>query len=252
MIDEKLDRDPEFAPPEGGLAKLERFVFGRASSARNPVDAAVAALARDIVATRSDKTYVIDVALSAKQPAEAARLADALTRAYLADQQAARTAAVEHDTSWIDKQIESLRNRLDVAETNVAHFKADNEINDANGKNVAEQELGDIATQLVQARAATTAARARAEQIHKIVAAGREPDATAAAMTSTSLERLRAQYADLTRQEADAKLTYADRHPALLAIQAQERDVKAESRKSCVGSPRAPTMIFRLPKTTNG
>lgn len=228
VIAQNLTQDIDYVPKIPGIIAQIKAMFVDPGVQRSPIDVAVTALGRDVEATRSDKTYVIDLSVSATSAGKAVRLANAVSAAYLEDQQEATNGKVARDTSWLNQRIAELQSQRSLAEKKVAAFRASHRINDANGKNVAEQELGDLATQLVQARAATTAARARAAQIHKVIASGRRPDATADAIGSTALDRLNDQNATLARQEADLRQTLGDRHPALQAVLAQERGVQTQ------------------------
>jgi polysaccharide biosynthesis transport protein len=232
VAEEHLESDPEFGLRPPGLLQRALAALGLAArpAPSNSIavqDRTVGALAHAIEVKRSERTYVLDVDLSARDPGKAARLANAVARAYFEDQQAAKSDLAEHDSNWLDQRLSDLQSRVSAAESLVTKFRAANGINEANGKNVSEQELGDLATELVQARAQTAAAEAREAQIRKIEAAGELPDGTSDALRSSTLDRLRGQYAQLVQQEAEDRLTFGDRHPALLAIEAQARDTQS-------------------------
>src|SRR5579863_6943271 len=75
---EGLDHDPEFIGSTSW--------FWRSSAHVDNAIAALNALKRDVQAKRAERTYVVDVSVTSRDPAKAARLANAVTRAYLAEQ----------------------------------------------------------------------------------------------------------------------------------------------------------------------
>ena len=231
VAEEGLVNDPEFGPSPPGLRARLLTALGLGGKSATPssaavVDQAVGTLAHNLEVKRSERTYVIDVDVSARDPGKAARLANAVARSYFEDEQAAKGEVVARDSKWLDMRLNVLQGRVANAETKVTNFKSANGINDANGKNISEQELSDLATEMTRARAQTAQAQARNDQIRKINAAGRLPDGTSDALKSSTLDRLRAQYAEAIRQEANARTTLGARHPALIAIEAQASDTQ--------------------------
>jgi polysaccharide biosynthesis transport protein len=75
---EGLDHDPEFTGSTSW--------FGRSSAHVDNAITALNALKRDVQAKRAERTYVVDVSVTSRDPAKAARLANAVTSAYLAEQ----------------------------------------------------------------------------------------------------------------------------------------------------------------------
>ena len=222
---ENLGEDPEFVSTLPGLRARILALFGMTPPAgpdtnRDRISQATGALLRLVTVKRSEKTYVVDVDVSARDPDKAARLANAIAGAYLADQRAARMQLSRRDTAWLNQRITELQSRLREAENRAQEFRAANGLVDANGKNLIEQELADASSEVAKARARVVEAKAKADLMRNALASGRTTEVGDAARLGV-LDRLRTQQGDLSRQEANLRTTLGDRHPAVREIQSQ-------------------------------
>jgi hypothetical protein len=92
---------------------------------------------------------------------------------------------------------------------------------------VNEQQLTEINNQLNNARARTAEARARYEQIEMLQRSGGEPGAIPEAVQSQTIGQMRVQYAEAVRQRADLGAQLGSRHPSIIALESQVRDLRA-------------------------
>ena len=119
-----------------------------------------------------------------------------------------------------------MQSGLREAELRVEAYKRDHGIIDANGKFLNEQELAEATTGVLLARAKAAEAKARFDQINRVIASGRTLDTLPDALKSPMIDRLRGQYADISRQQATLRETLGTRHPALLESDQQMKDVQ--------------------------
>lgn len=225
---EHLVDDPEFAPPRPGLrTRLFRMLgLARATPPDDPVARIIGTLASHIGVKRSERTYIADIDVTWRDPVMAARLANAVAQAYFEDSQAARVGAAARDSDWVLGQVKDMQAALQTAETRAADYRSRHGIIDVNGKLLIEQNLSEAATALTQARAKVADTRARYDQIEKALAAGHTADTLPDALKSPAIDKLKAQYADISRQSATLRESLGARHPALLATEQQMRDVR--------------------------
>jgi polysaccharide biosynthesis transport protein len=223
-----LAHDPEFAR---GPSRLRALLDGllhpaQTMTATDPALAALDALRRHVQVKRDERTYVVDVAVSSVEAAKAARLANAIADAYLAEQTAVRADAARQISQSLTGRLNELRERVRDAEERAEAFKASHNIVDANGQLVNEQQLTDLNSQLAAARAHTAAAKARLDQIVALQASKADVGAFPDAVASQTITALRAQYAEVMRREAEQTTSLGDRHPAVIEIQAQADRLK--------------------------
>ena len=228
VSEEKLAEDPDFVAPAPGLRDRLWAMLGLGQKAApgDQVANALGALARAVTVKRSERTYVMDVDVAANDAQKAARIANAVARAYVADQQEAQAEAAKRDVDFLRVRLEDLQSRVRDADKKVEDYKARNKLSDANGKPVPDQQLNEVTTALGAARARSAEAKARMDQVRRLSQAGKLPASTSDAAKSATLDRLRAQAAEIGRQEANLRTTLGERHPAMIEIQNQSQEVR--------------------------
>ncbi len=170
---------------------------------------------------RAERTYVVDVSVTSKDPDKAARLANAIAQAYLAEQTDVRSDAARQISQSLSARLNELKDRVREAEDRVETFKARNNIVGANGQLVNEQQLSELNNQLGVAHARTAAAEARLDQVEQVQLSKEDTGAFPEAVQSQTITVLRSQYAEVMRREAEQMTSLGQRHPAVIEIQAE-------------------------------
>ena len=222
-----LDRDAEFMRPPSTLhTLLAALGLSGGDGIVDPSLAALNTLRRALVVRRAERTYVVDVSVTSKDPEKAARLANAVAQAYLAEQTDVRSDAARQVSQSLSARLDELKNRVREAEDRVEAFKARNNIVGASGQLVNEQQLTELNNQLSVARARTAQTRARYEEVQRLQQSQGEIGAFPEAVQSPTITALRSQYAEVMRREAEQKTSLGDRHPAVIEIEAQAQRLK--------------------------
>ncbi len=234
----RLFEDPEFVSPQGGLlSALSDFIpnlFGPPDEHRSEFELARAAMGSfkgQLNVKRSGLTYVIEISFRSRNPEHAAQIANAVADAYVVDQLNAKYQATRRASQWLQDRIKELRDQASTAERAVVEFKAKNNIvnigGSGGGRLVNEQQLGEINSQLVVARAQVAEARARLTRIESILRSDL-PDATVTdTLNSTVVSKLRSQYLDLANREADWSVRYGSNHLAAVNLRNQMRGIRS-------------------------
>src|SRR5580704_17095108 len=204
---EGLDHDPEFT--HGAMA--EKY---------GPL-AALSELQKRVQVKRSERTYVVDVSVTSEDPAKAARIANAIAQTYLAEQTEVRSNAARQISQALSGRLKELQTRVRDAEQKVEAYKASHNIVGANGELVNEQQLTNLNAQLSLARARTTEAKARLDQVESVLQSKTPVGAFPEAVQSQTISLLRGQYAEIMRRDAEQKSSLGERHPAVIEIEAQ-------------------------------
>src|SRR5579862_4348488 len=207
VASEGLDHDPEFM--RGAMAQK----YG-------PL-AALNELQRRVQVKRSERTYVVDVSVTSEDPDKAARIANAIAQAYLAEQIEARSNAARQISQALTARLKELQTRVRDAEQKVEAYKASHNIVGANGELVNEQQLTSLNAQLSAARARTSEAKARLDQVEGVLHSKTPIGAFPEAVQSQTITMLRSQYAEIMRRDAEQKSSLGERHPAVIEIEAQ-------------------------------
>jgi succinoglycan biosynthesis transport protein ExoP len=227
---EHLTSDPEFGPRGRSLMTVLREAVGLGSEPR-PGDAELATLrqlAKNVTANRSERTYVVDLMVDTADPQKSARIANAIAQAYLDEQTAARAETARRVTDSLSARLSELRERVRDAEEQVERYKREHNIVGAGVRLMDEQQLTELNNQLTAAKARTAEAKARYEQLQRQQRGGADAGATAEAVQSNTIGRLREQYATVARQEANLTAELGPRHPWVIDARAQVRNAKLQ------------------------
>src|SRR6202048_3456331 len=227
----KLTEDPEFIPQPGLLDPIKRlFSSDSPSSGLSAEDAArarsVEILQRRMKVTRHGTTFLVDINVSSESPRKAAVIANAVAEGYFEEQVRAKNEATRIASSWLNGQFDGLKSRVVAAEKAVEDFRSANDLTVSQGVTVNDQQITDLNNQLVAARVQTAEARAKFDQAQQLTKSGSDPGGFNAAISSDIVSRLRAQYADIAKNEADLSSKYGARHPLVANVRAQLRDTQ--------------------------
>jgi polysaccharide biosynthesis transport protein len=227
----KLTDDPEFVPTPGIFDRVKQlFRSNHPLAGGSPEDAAraraVDILQRRMKVVRQGTTFLIDINVSAESPSKAATIANAVADGYFEEQVRTKNDATRIAAGWFNGQIDALKSRVVASEQAVEDFRAANNLAVSQGVTVNDQQLTDLNNQLIAARVQTAEARAKFDQVQELAKAGGDPGGINAAVSSDTVSKLRAQYADIVKSEADLLSKYGPRHPLVANVHAQLRDTQ--------------------------
>jgi succinoglycan biosynthesis transport protein ExoP len=208
-----LTGDAEFVGAKPGLfgTVVGYFLPQTPTSELELQQRANAVFEKGLVARRIANTYVIEIGFLSLNPGRAAEIANATADAYIVDQLEAKYQATRRASAWLQDRIQELRQQASTAERAVLDFKKANNIVDTGGRLIGEQQLAEVNSQIVLARASTAEARARLNRISEITRNDisgidnvlRSPDpAVADALRNDVINKLRSEFLGLANQEA--------------------------------------------------
>jgi uncharacterized protein involved in exopolysaccharide biosynthesis/Mrp family chromosome partitioning ATPase len=187
------------------------------------VDAFLKRLSVDAIGLSS----AISVKFSSRDPAKAARIANAVANAYIESQLAVDSEAARRTAAWLAQRIGELARQVEIAEADVARYKADHDINDTGDgtSSLSDQQLTAINGQLVQARADLAAKQANYDRIAVLVKSGNAADVSQV-LSSPLIVQLRTQQSEAIRDDAEIVARYGPKHPKRVQAESQLRDLQ--------------------------
>jgi polysaccharide biosynthesis transport protein len=230
----KLADDPDFRAPVGSLysafqAVRRRFGLPLQDHAVNSdqlMDGLVAAFDSRLTATRLAPSTVIEIGFSASNAERAAQIVNAVANAYITDQLNAKFDASRTATGWLQERLKELGQQALTAERAVNAFKSQNNIVAVGGKLMDEQQVSELNSRLVAARAQTSDVLTRLNQFESILksnAATPESignlDASGTdALANPIINGLRQQYLEYARREAEWSTHLGKNHLAVVNL----------------------------------
>ena len=221
-----LNEDPEFISPKAGLIGTAMGFVSNAlantlsfflptNTPREPtpelqiMQGAVGTFQSRLDAKRLGVTYAIEIDFKSLNPDRAAQIANAVADAYVVNSLEAKYQTTRRAAIWLQERLKELREQSTIAERAVVDFKAKNNIVDTGGRLMNEQQLAELNSGLIQARASTAEAKARLDRVEQILKVGDlDPSATSTATVTDSLHnevitKLRQQYLEYDARVSD-------------------------------------------------
>jgi succinoglycan biosynthesis transport protein ExoP len=241
----KLNDNPDFAEGAGlGLGSILKSLasflgFGDDGMADK---APVAGLSPEMLETirlvekgidvkRLTTTYFIEVSFSHRNSALAAAIANAVAEAYLDEQLEVRYQAANRAATWLSDRVLALRAQLETSERALSEYRSHYNLARPESGSLAEQQAGEINTQLVAARAQTVEKKAKYDQAQRILDGGAGIDSVAAVMDTPAIAELRTQETAIARQKAELMMRYGPEHPAIVKIRAEQGDIDRQLKR---------------------
>lgn len=158
---------------------------------------------RHLQASRVGRTYVLNIAYTSADPELAARISNAVAEAYLVDQLDSKYDATRRASEWMQTRIQELREKSLATDLAVQKFRTENNLIATGGELIGEQQLAEVSSQLVVARAATAEAGARYRRIRDIIETGQLDAAVTESLSNPVIAQLRSRFLDASKRHAE-------------------------------------------------
>ena len=190
----------------------------------------------------SQDSYIISVSATARDPVKAQRLASAIANDYLASQREARQQALDHVAVWLKGRMDSLQSHVLDTQASIEKLKIESGLHDTESDKVQEQQLHDLNTQLMAARAEVNETSVRLEQARHVIDTNGDvnsiPELSGSAMeraarpsngdvesipqgtASNTLRELRQRQMELNSRLADLQSRFGERNIQIISARA--------------------------------
>ena len=160
---------------------------------------------------------------SPRDPELAAQVANSIADGYLVLQQNARQEQARSASQWLSGEIENLRKKVSDAEARVEDFRSkSNLFVGTNNTTLSNQQMGELNTQLNNARALKSDAETRARLIREMLQSGKPIEASEV-LNSELMRRLSEQRVTLRAQLAEQSSTLLDNASAHQGAEGADR-----------------------------
>jgi uncharacterized protein involved in exopolysaccharide biosynthesis/Mrp family chromosome partitioning ATPase len=228
-----LTNNPEFAKDAGVSyfqRLLNRFGLGRGSP-KSEQEKAADAFLEHLSVYALNKSSVIAVDYTSGDSDLAAKAANRLADVYIEWQRTAKVDQTKDATLWLNNQIEELRKKTAESESAVEQFRSSQGLFEGSNKvTLNAQQLSELNSQLILAKAQQSEAEARARLIKQMLDTKGDIDATPEVLKSELIGRLIEQRVQVQRQIAELSATLLPSHPRMKQLNAELADVRTQTR----------------------
>lgn len=171
-------------------------------------------------------TNIIEVSIRTPYAARSARYANAIAEAFIADQLESKYETTRRGRSWLEGRLAELRDQATSADRAVQDYKARMNIVDTDKGLMSERQVGDLNASLSAAQAKTSEAKARYDRVMEIVNKNIVDGSVTDTTQNPVIVRLRQQYNDLARREADITSKYGVNHVAAVNARSEMSELQ--------------------------
>src|ERR1700674_4018231 len=230
----RLAERPEFDPVLEGISPVKSlltlFGIGRDPFSLTPEERVLESYFDRFTAYAVDKSRVIVIEFQSRDPELAARVANSIAEGYLVLQQNARQEQAKSAGLWLSGEIDNLRSKVADAESRVEDFRSKSSLFvGTNNTTLSNQQMGELNTQLNNARALKSDAESKARLIREMLQSGK-PIESSDVVNSELIRRLSEQRVTLRGQLAEQSSTLLDNHPRIKELKAQLADLDRQIR----------------------
>jgi succinoglycan biosynthesis transport protein ExoP len=173
---------------------------------------------------RLPRTPILQITCKSERPEKAAALANGFVEAYLSDQLDAKYESTRRVSAWLQERIAELKERVLASDLALQKFKEEHDLISSSGRLVNEQQLTEVNTQLVNARAETAQAAAR-HQRAKTIREQHQTDAiVSGAISNQIIERLRQSFVNALKRESELSSKVGPDHASVVALRQEMRE----------------------------
>jgi uncharacterized protein involved in exopolysaccharide biosynthesis/Mrp family chromosome partitioning ATPase len=239
----KLAERPEFDPMLQGISPL-KALLAMVGIGRDPLKMTAEERVLDAYYDRLqvyavDKSRVVVVEFQSRDPDLAAQVANSIAEGYLVLQQSAKQDQARSAGQWLSGKIDDLRKKVADADSRVEDFRSKAGLFvGTNNTTLSNQQMGEINTQLNNARAQKANAESKARLIRDMLQSGGPVEVTDV-LNSEFLRRLNEQRVTLRAQLAEQSATLLDGHPRIKELKAQINDLDRQIRDEAAKAARS-------------
>ena len=245
----KLNQDPELSRPAQVLARVpgwERLrdfastilspLFGHATHvvARERQapddDGVVAGFLGHLQVTPVSRSRVIRVSYDSQDPEKAARIVNTLTQAYIEAQIETKAEATRRLNRWLRERLVDLQLQVQTADEAVEGFRRQSGLVSTKDSSVIIQQLSQLRTQLIEARAKHAAAEANVRNIRQILSetTGKGWEVLPEILQSPVIQRLKEQEATASAKVVELSERFGNHYPGVISGQAELADIRTK------------------------
>ncbi len=234
----QLEGQGEFDPLRRGMGTLKKTMiatgFGSDPRLMSKEQRAIEHLAKNLAVYQIPLSNVIMVRYTALDGKTAAAVSNAVADTYVLSTRESQSGPNARARDWLAGQISVLRKKVSESEAAVEKFRAEAGLLKGQTTTLGAQEISELNTQITLAEAASSEARAKADEIVSMLESEGSVDAAADVLGSQVVQRLREQQVSATRKVSELSATYLANHPKMVAANRELADVERQLRREAL------------------
>ncbi|MFK5947856.1 MAG: polysaccharide biosynthesis tyrosine autokinase [Methylococcales bacterium] len=175
------------------------------------------------------RSQVVTLEIESESPQLAAKMANELADKYIIGQLEAKFDATKKATDWLDNQLAKLKEKVENSERAVEVYRQEKGITQSKDNvGLSQQQLSEINSQLIIARAKRAEASARVRQVKRLIRNGGDVSSVSDVLNSSLIQKLKGEESNLQRKYSEMSVSIGKKHPQMIQLKAELSDIKAK------------------------
>lgn len=196
-------------------------------AARQARDETVTALTEALSIDRVRLSNSASVTMTSENAELAASVVNTLADTYLRQQVEQKLEANQQASSWLNERVLALGDDVERSERAVEEFRQEQGLTQTSDSTLVEQQISEVNSQLIAARATTSEADARLRQARELMGSEEGIFSAPEVLTAPLIQNLRLEEARLVGESAQMAQEYGPQHPRMINIVAELKDIRA-------------------------
>jgi polysaccharide biosynthesis transport protein len=164
----------------------------------------------------------------------AAQVANTYAEIYALSTREQKSGDTGRASAWLSSQIEALRASVKQADAAVEKYRADAGLLKGQTATLGTQQLSELNSQISLAEAASSEAKAKADEIRQMLETRGNVEGSSEVLASATIQRLGEQQVSAERKYTELSATYLPNHPKMVAAQKEILDVERRIRREAL------------------
>jgi capsular exopolysaccharide synthesis family protein len=181
---------------------------------------------------------LVHVSFESPDPRLAAKVSNAVARAYMQHNLDMKLGAIRDATMWLNERVAEEREKVEQAERNLQKYKEKHGIVtgfSTESEQITAQKLAEINRQVVEAEARRVEAETRFKQTRELLRKGVSLDSIPAILNNELIQEMKQSEVELSKRMSELSGRYGPNHPRIKAIRSEletlDRKKQAEINK---------------------
>ena len=196
----------------------------------NDVGIVVDRFLRNVYARPIPGSFVLQVEYTSENPKKAALITNNIIDAYIAQRLEGKFRNTKKIEGWLGKRLEDLSIKLRKANADVEKYKAETNLVSGVRSETTTQQLTELNTQLVGAKAQEAEALAKLEQIQDLIKNPQDIESISETVDSRLIQNLKLEETNILRNISEHSSRYGEQHPEMINARSELSDIRTKLR----------------------
>lgn len=184
-------------------------------------DKVIQYVSNNLTVKGAKNSQIINVSYESPDPALSAKIANAISDAYIEKGFEAKLALNKNASQWLNKRLSSLRQKLEKSEDTLRRYQQkESMVNTKSSASITSSKIGGITEALIKAQAQRAEIEIRYQQVEQVKKSGKSLESLPVVLENKFIQSLKQEQVKLSRLFSELSERYGDKHPKMISIKA--------------------------------